>query len=174
VSSHYSPELADALMRGKLDLAFMRREEGAELEYRLVTREPLVVVLPSDHCLASRDSVTLSDIAGETFIGISETAPALQRVIDDYLRREGVDLKPSHRIDNLSMAMSLVASTRGVTLLPVYTKNFLPWSVTSRPLSGEGAFIDLVVGYSNANRSPVLKLFLARLGELVARVAQRH
>src|SRR6266478_8191863 len=39
VSSDYSPVLADALMRGKLDLAFMRREEGAELEYRQITRE---------------------------------------------------------------------------------------------------------------------------------------
>ena len=39
VSSHYSPDLADGLLRGKLDLAFMRREENMpDLEYRLVVR----------------------------------------------------------------------------------------------------------------------------------------
>jgi hypothetical protein len=35
------------------------------------------------------------------------------------------------------MAMSVVASTRGVALLPEYARNFLTWSVTSRPLEGE-------------------------------------
>ena len=48
------------------------------------------------------------------------------------------------------MAMSLIASTGGVALLPAYAKNFLPWSVTSRPLEGEAPTIDLVVGYNKA------------------------
>jgi LysR family hca operon transcriptional activator len=95
-------------------------------------------------------------------------------VIEDYFRQTSIELKPTHKIDNISMAMSLVASTRGVTLLPAYTKNFLPWSVAARPLAGEGAFIDLVVGYSKANRSAVLELFLSRLDEIVARVSQRQ
>jgi ABC-type tungstate transport system substrate-binding protein len=41
-----------------------------------------------------------------------------------------------------------------------------PWSVTSRPLVGEAPTIDLVVGYSKANTSPVLKLFLSRIDDL--------
>jgi LysR family hca operon transcriptional activator len=174
VSSQYSPQLADGLVRGRLDLAFMRRKENAELEYRLVTREPLVVVLPSDHRLAVQPSIAIEDIAAEPFIGMSDTAPTLQRVIEDYFRQTRIELKPTHKIDNIGMAMSLVASTRGVTLLPAYTKNFLPWSVAARPLAGEGAFIDLVVGYSKANRSAVLELFLSRLDEIVARVSQRQ
>jgi len=57
VSSQYSPNLADALMVGRLDVAFMRPEaEKPGLAYRLVTKEPLVVVLPSDHRLASRQA----------------------------------------------------------------------------------------------------------------------
>jgi LysR family hca operon transcriptional activator len=105
---------------------------------------------------------------------MSDTAPVLQKIIDAYLTREGLDLKPAHRVDNLGMAMSLVASTRGVALLPAYATNFLPWSVVSRPISGQGAFIDLVAGYSTANKSPVLKTFLAQIDDLIARVGQRH
>jgi LysR family transcriptional regulator, hca operon transcriptional activator len=41
-----------------------------------------------------------------------------------------------------------------------------PWSVVSRPLEGVAPVIDLVVGYSKANTSPILKLFLAKLEEL--------
>lgn len=173
VSSNYSPDLADALMRGRIDLAFMRREQAVDLEYVLVTREPLVVALPSDHRLTAKESIAVRDLVGEPFIGMSATAPMLQIVIEDYLKRSGVALTPTHRVDNLGMAMSLITSTRGIALLPAYTKNFLPWSVVSRPLEGEGASIDLVVGYSKANGSAVLKLFLSRLDDLIARVAQK-
>ena len=71
------------------------------------------------------------------------------------------------------MAMSFVASTRGVALLPAYAQNFLPRSVTSRPLQGNAPTIDLVVGYNKRNDSRILKLLLSRLDELVARVAKK-
>ena len=78
---------------------------------------------------------------------------------------------PAHEVDNLAMAISLVASTHGVALLPAYARNFLPRSVTSRPLRGNAPTIDLVVGYSRANTSPILRLFLSRLDDLIARVS---
>ena len=52
-------------------------------------------------------------------------------------------------------------------LMPAYAKNLLPSSVVSRPLEGEAPTIDVAVGYSKANTSPILKLFLSRLDELV-------
>ena len=168
VSSQYSPDLAQALLRGKLDLAFMRREaQMPNLDYTVIVKEPLVIAMPSDHRLASHNAIALQDIADEIFIGMSNTAPTLQVVIDDYLKRSGMDFRPVHRVDNLAMAMSLIASTRGVALLPAYAKNFLPRSVVSRPLKGKAPTIDLVIGYHKANTSPTLKLFLSRAGELV-------
>jgi hypothetical protein len=63
--------------------------------------------------------------------------------------------------------MSLVASTRGVALLPG-VRNFLPWSVVSRPLEGDDQpTVDLVVGFNRTNGSPILKLFLSRLDALI-------
>ena len=102
---------------------------------------------------------------------MSRTAPVLQQIINNYLRRAGIEIRAKHEVDNLGMAISLVASTRGVTLLPAYARNFLPWSVTSRPLQGETPMIDLVIGYQKANGSPILKLFLSRVEDLIARVA---
>ncbi len=174
VSSRYSPDLAEALVRGKLDVAFLRPELHApDLVFRPVAKEPLVVVLPSDHPLTSNDAIRVHDIADETFIGVSNTAPVLRAVIDEYLKRSGIDITPDHEADNLSMAISLVASTRGVALLPIYAKNFLPWSVVSRPLEGEVPTIDLVVGHHRANTSALLKLFLSRIDDLIARVSEK-
>lgn len=171
VSSQYSPDLADALMRGKLDAALLRPEAKApDLIYKVVTKEPLVVILPSDHRLASRKIIDPKEIAGERLLSVSNTAPALRAVIDGYLKRSGLDTKPAHEADNLAMAMSLIASTRSVALLPAYAQNFLPWSVISRPLGGEVPTIDLVVGYNKTNTSPTLKLFLSGIDDLIARI----
>ena len=52
--------------------------------------------------------------------------------------------------------------------MPAYAKNLLPSSVVSRPLEGEAPTIEVAVGYSKSNTSPILKLFLSRLEELVA------
>src|SRR5260221_5023604 len=62
ISSQNSPDLAGALMLGRLDAAFMRPEQPAdELVYRRVITEPFVVIFPSDHRLAVHDAVELRE-----------------------------------------------------------------------------------------------------------------
>src|ERR1700674_2626560 len=173
ISSQYSPLLADGLSNGKIDAAFLRREQGVpDLAFRLLVKEPLVVVLPSDHRLAALKAISPVDLVGETFVIVSDTAPVLRGVIDNYLKRSGIKITPAHEADHLAMAMSLIASTRGAGLLPAYAQNFLPRSVTSRPLKGDAPTIELVLGYKRSNDSPILKLLLSRLDELIARVSR--
>ncbi len=174
ISSQYSPLLADGLSKGKIDAAFLRREKGLPgLAYRVLVKEPLAVILPSDHRLAAREAISPGDLAGETFVTVSDTAPVLRVVIDNFLKRSGINITPTHEADHLAMGMSLIASTGGVGLLPAYAQNFLPSSVTSRPLKGNTPTIELVLGYKKSNESPVLKLLLSRLDELVARASKK-
>jgi len=174
VSSQYSPLLADGLSKGKIDAAFLRRETGLpDLGFRLLVKEPLMVVLPSDHRLTALKAISPKELVGETFVIVSNTAPVLRAVIDKYLKRSGIDITPAHEADHLAMGMSLIASTGGVGLLPAYAQNFLPSSVTSRPLKGDPPTVDLVLGYKKSNQSPILRLLLSRLDELVARVSKK-
>ena len=167
VTSDFSPDLAEALLRGRLDVAFMRVEPTFDLGYEVVDHEALIVLMPSDHRLVSHDAIHPREFVGEIFIGGSKKAAVLRAVTEDYLRRCGLDIKLDHGVDSVSTAISLVASMRGLALMPAYAKNVLPWSVVSRPLEGEVPTIDVAVGYSKANTSPILKLFLSRLDELV-------
>jgi LysR family hca operon transcriptional activator len=130
ISSDYSPDLAEALVRGRLDVAFLRVEPIFDLCYEVVDHEPLIVLMPSDHRLTSREAIHPREFVGEIFIG-------------------------------------------GLALMPAYAKNLLPWSVVSRPLEGEAPTIDLAVGYSKANTSPLLKLFLSRVDALIDRVSRK-
>src|SRR4030081_1089080 len=100
VSSDHSTMLADDLQRGKLDIAFLRREQKPDLEYKLVAEEPLVVVLPSDHPLAEREAIDPRDLVGETFIGISGVPRVLRAVINEYLKRCGIEILPDREVDN--------------------------------------------------------------------------
>src|SRR3979409_192923 len=83
VSSDYSPDLAEALARGRLDLAFLRVEPGYDLGYHVVDREPLIVLMPRDHRLTARETVRPQDFAGEVFIGGSKKATVLRAVTED-------------------------------------------------------------------------------------------
>ena len=168
ISSDLSPDLAEALVRGRLDLAFLRVERSYDLEFHVVDQEPLIVLMPSDHRLTAKQAIHPREFVGEIFIGGSRKASVLRAITEDYLRRSGVDIKIDHGVDNMAMTISLVASTRGLALMPAYAKNLLPSSVVSRPLEGEAPTIDVAVGYSKSNTSPILKLFLSRLDELVA------
>src|ERR1700694_329957 len=174
ISSQYSPPLADGLSKGKIDAAFLRREKGVpELAFRPLVKEPLMVVLPSDHRLAALKAISPGDLVGETFVSVANTAPVLRGVIDDYLKRSGVNITPAHEVDHVVMGVSLIASTGGIGLLPAYAQNFLLPSVTSRPLTGDTPTVDLVLGYKKSNPSPILKILLSRVDELVARVSRK-
>ena len=166
ITSDYSPDLAEALVRGRLDVAFMRVEPAFELSYEVVEHEPLIVLMPSDHRLTRRKAIHPREFLSEIFIGGSKKATVLRAVTEEYIRRSGLAIKVDHGVDNITMAESLVVSTRGLALMPAYAKNLLPPTVVSRPLEGKAPTIDLAVGYSKANTSPILKLFLSRMDAL--------
>src|SRR4029077_7052502 len=138
-----------------------------DLAYHVVDREPLIVLMPSDHRLTAKQAIHPRELIGEIFIGGSNKATVLRAVTEGYLRRAGVDIRRHHGVANIAMEMSLVASTRGLALMPAYAKNLMPWSVVSRPLEGEVPTIELAVGYNKSNTSSILKLFLSRLKELL-------
>jgi len=163
-----SPDIADGLARGKIDLAFLRHERNAPgVTFTLLRNEPLMVLMPADHRLAVRDAVRSEDIVDEQLIGVpADKSPALRAVTDAYGAQLGIDLTPDHNVDNISMMISLVASTGGIALAPLYARNLLPPTVISRPLAGVPPTIDLSLGYNEANTSPLLKAIVSRIGEM--------
>src|SRR4029077_980707 len=87
ISSDYSPDLAEARVRGRLDGAFLRAEPTFDLSYEVVDHEPLIVLMPSDHRLTSREAIHPREFVGEIFIAGSNKATVLRAVTEDYLRR---------------------------------------------------------------------------------------
>src|SRR5271168_4316894 len=89
IISQESPNLAAALVRGKIDVAFLRPEkQAAGLVYRLLRKDPFFVMMSADHRLAAQDSVSPEEIADETLIGSPAwNAPQIRAVTDVMARR---------------------------------------------------------------------------------------
>lgn len=168
VTSLCSSAMADALASGDLDLGFLRVEPRPGVTFRVIAKEPLVAILPSDHRLAQQETVDPLSLRGEPFIAFTDVPHVLREVVGSYLGAVGVDVTPAHYIDNFAMAISLVASTRAVALLPAYVAPLLPWSVVSRPLTGVPPTVDLALGYRADNPSAILKVFLSEADHLTS------
>jgi hypothetical protein len=54
------------------------------------------------------------------------------------------------QLPDLAIAISLVASTGRVSVLPLYARIMLPPTVVSRPIDGEPPMINLALEYSEA------------------------
>ena len=166
--SQTSPELALGLMRGRLDMAFLRAEtQTVGVSFKFLAKEPLIAVLPADHRLTSNKTIRPEELAREAFISSARSSPVLRGVVEDYATKVGIALKHEYEAENLPAAMSLVASTGGITLLPLYAQNMLTPNVVARALEGAPPTIDLTLGYNESNALPLLRRFLARTDELV-------
>ncbi|HEU4498102.1 MAG TPA: LysR substrate-binding domain-containing protein [Sphingomicrobium sp.] len=168
VISDFSPAIGAAVQRGDIDLGFSRIEPQPNVTYKVIAHEPIVVVMPREHPLAARQEIDPREIDPQSFIGYADTPHVLRGIVDRYFRERGLAMEPTHFLDGYATGISLVASTKGVTLLPAYVKALLPASLVSRPLAGNGPVIEIAAGYRADNPSPILAVFLRNIDRLVA------
>jgi LysR family hca operon transcriptional activator len=176
ISSLSSPELANALMQNRMDVALLRREtQTAGLGFRLLIKEPLVVILPAHHRLAKHKTIKPQALARESFIaGSTKLAPVVRSTVKEYAASCGISLNEKYDAETISGGMSLVASTGSLMLLPLYVTKMLVPSVVARPLAGDPPTVDLVMGYNKSNVSGLLRRFLLRVDDLVAGVQKQN
>lgn len=167
VTSDFSPALGAAIERGEIDLGFCRIEPQPNVQYKVIAREPVVVILPREHALAARKVIDPRDIEPNSFIGYTDTPHVLRGVVQRYLGERGVTMQPTSFLDGYATGISLVASTKGVTLLPAYVETLLPASLVSRPLAGNAPVVEIAAGYRPDNPSPILAVFLRNIDRLI-------
>lgn len=108
------------LRRDEIDLCFGLTEpdaQGADLEGRLLFREPLMAAVAPTHPLASKRSLGLAEIAAEPLIRF-RTGSALQRAIDAEFDRAGATAAWAFESFELETVRSLASGGLGVALMP--------------------------------------------------------
>jgi DNA-binding transcriptional LysR family regulator len=152
------PQLAD-LRSGALDVALLRPPlAGAELTWRVVQREELVVALPREHALAGRRAVRLRDLDGEPFVAFPEDAsPYFAQLVGSLLRSRGVRPRIAQQAV-MPTLLSFVVAGVGLALVPASAQRLAVRSLTFRPISDDTGDhrVELAAAWRTDDPSPLI------------------
>ena len=111
-------QLVRALEDGELDLALVSTCRGGPGMHReLLTREPLLMMVPQDHPATTKPRPPLEILREEPFLTLQESH-CLTQQIERWCRLHRFTPKPTLPAAQLSTLVAMVAAAQGVSLLP--------------------------------------------------------
>jgi DNA-binding transcriptional LysR family regulator len=113
-----SANLERLVHEGGLDLAIVRLPPvRADLDLEFLVREPMVMVAAPGHRLGDRRSVTLMELAGETFVAMKPGHP-LRDMLQGVCRRAGFEPRIGFEAGHLASLIGLVLAGVGIAVVP--------------------------------------------------------
>ena len=159
-------EQVEALRRETIDigLLFLAIQDAA-FDSLVISRERLIVALPTGHPAASADAVRLNELVAETFlIPRKQPVTGFHEVVLDTLRAHGIPAPSLQPTRLLQTAVFLVAGQLGVALVPEsFRRHLRVRGCVYRDISGAAAHADLIGLWRHNNRAPALRLLLEQL-----------
>jgi DNA-binding transcriptional LysR family regulator len=137
------------------------------LDFRPVSREPLVVALPDGHPLAAERQVGLWALADEPFVLTPPYQQAgLRDMVVELCRQVGFVPKVVQEAHLVQTVLGLVASGVGVALVPASHQNLQTTGVVYRPVQGSAPTVEMGVVWRRDDRGVVLNTFLKVVTEV--------
>jgi DNA-binding transcriptional LysR family regulator len=151
--------------------AFEPDAAPADIELIQLFDDPLYVLLPRPHRLASAASVTAEELADDTWIRAHHGSAA--RLVDHVIDRAGVrpPLLHAGHGDEPVEAQAFVAAGRGITLAHRLNVILNPDQVTAVPLADHAPVRHVQAAIMRAHRAPAARAVVAALREVGQRRA---
>jgi DNA-binding transcriptional LysR family regulator len=113
----------DVIRDGRVDIGYLRLPADARgLAVEPLLSEPRVVVLPADHRLAGKESVTVADLAGEHLLQDPDAVPEWRDIAVELRGRQPRAAIPPLR--TVEEKLEHVAAGHGIVVLPLSTATF--------------------------------------------------
>jgi DNA-binding transcriptional LysR family regulator len=113
----------DVIRDGRVDIGYLRLPADARgLAVEPLLSEPRVVVLPADHRLAGKESVTVADLAGEHLLQDPGAVPEWRDIAVELRGRQPRAAIPPLR--TVEEKLEHVAAGHGIVVLPLSTATF--------------------------------------------------
>jgi DNA-binding transcriptional LysR family regulator len=166
--------LREALFDGDIDVAlvakFKHLDTEHELEYIEVGRTPIVMAVPTSHPLASKDSISIEDMKGETLLALSNKESLVETTeVGKVLTDAGIECNMITVPDVSAFALSIEA---GYGIAPINNNHSLQNNPGLRfiPIEGFSEFIETVI-WRRDNKNFAIKLLT---DEFKCQAARQH
>lgn len=114
------------------DLPPVRPGDRSGLSWTALLDDPMWVVLPENHRLAGRESLTIAELAGERWVhGCLEIVDML----DHYAALAGFEIRTACRGTDYVFAQSLVRAEVGISMIPQVALTATPGGLAMVPLA---------------------------------------
>lgn len=118
LKQNHSYWLLERLKSGDLDLCLLASIKPEDpIQWIKLWSEELFVFVPNDHPLASRESITLNEIAGERFI-LLKKGYALRMTVDELFEKADIQPNIMFEGEEAATAAGFVAAGLGISILP--------------------------------------------------------
>jgi DNA-binding transcriptional LysR family regulator len=151
---------ADIIRDGQADVGYLRLPadtRGLSVE-RLFT-EPRVVVLPADHPLAGKETVSIADLAGEHLLQNPDDLPEWRDIALELRDRQ--PRRPLPPLRTAEEKLEYIAAGHGIVVLPLSTATFYTRpDVTYVPVS-DIAHCHICLAWDSSRRSTLISEYVA-------------
>lgn len=114
----FAPGVVEELLDGNLDFALLARTlPDPRLEFQPLYDEPLLLVLPSGHPLASAAAIKPADLQNEALILLGEKT-SLTAQVRRFLGDTAIQPTVRHRCSQIETVKALVQAGQGLSILP--------------------------------------------------------
>ena len=161
----------EAMRARRVDLGIVRSpllQPGFATE--CLVREPFVLAVPSNHRLATADSVAVSDLDGEPFLMYSHAAyPPFNELLTGMFRSARVAPQYVQWLGSSLTILALVNAGMGLALVPRCAASVVFKGVTFRDIDlGEGVQSELHLIWRSDNDNPAFTMLLDAIRGAVA------
>lgn len=116
-------EMVTLLHRGEVDFCLSSPPvEGNDIECKIVCIDPILVAVPKGHRLADRNSVSLTELREEWFVGV-KTGYGTRDLVDSVCMSEGFVPKYVYEGDEPARLSTLVEAEIGIAFIPSTARN---------------------------------------------------
>ncbi|BAZ24865.1 LysR family transcriptional regulator [Kalymmatonema gypsitolerans NIES-4073] len=141
----------------------------ATLSFQPILREPLVVILPETHPLATQPELALPMLANESFILVSRhLEPGYYDQCISLFQQAGFTPKVVQKASQKQTILGLVSAGLGVSLAPASIRNIHRTGVVYITLNTLNAEVELVAVWRQDEPLPVLQTFLEVMKKVVS------
>ncbi|MEM8605449.1 MAG: LysR family substrate-binding domain-containing protein, partial [Cyanobacteria bacterium P01_H01_bin.121] len=156
-----TPDQEAALLANDIQIGFLHPPIHSRLQTQDILAESMVLALPENHPLAAQTTLSIKDLASESFILFPrDVGPYLYSRILLLCAQAGFSPKVAQEVTPQPTMIGLVAAGLGVAFVSESLQSISRPGVIYRKLQEETPMLQLAIAWNNESKSSILANFL--------------